>query len=172
MASRLPSTAQARKPQCTKDCASATCAAISVFGCTWANRGGGLAKCIKGSAAAQNAPPPASSAHMITAIQLKVLMSGRLSTPPRRTRPQRLKPMPRLITKVASIRICQYRPNTFVDQANKAPTSADTASMSTRAAARKHSRKPPLTASSGQSMPCISAGRACSPPLRGPESRS
>ena len=108
---------------------------------------------------------------MITAIQLKVLMSGRLSTPPRRTRPQRLKPMPRLITKVASIRICQYRPNTFVDQANKAPTSADTASMSTRAAARKHSRKPPLTASSGQSMPCISAGRA-SPPLRGPESRS
>ena len=44
--------------------------------------------------------------------------------------------MPRLMTKVASIRICQYRPNTFVDQANKAPTSADTASMSTRAAAR------------------------------------
>ena len=51
----------------------------------------------QGSAAAQNAPPPASSAHMITAIQLKVLMSGRLSTPPRRTRPQRLKPMPRLM---------------------------------------------------------------------------
>ncbi|MNP59283.1 hypothetical protein D3C76_1542680 [compost metagenome] len=77
MASRLPNTAQARKPQCTKDCASATCAAASVCACIPANSGGGLAKCIIGSAAAQKAPPPASRAHMITAIQLKVLESGR-----------------------------------------------------------------------------------------------
>ena len=47
-----------QEAQCTKDCASATCAAISVFGCTWANRGGGLAKCIKGSAAARTRRRP------------------------------------------------------------------------------------------------------------------
>lgn len=44
---------------------------------------------------------------MITAIQLKVLMSGRWVTPPRRTRPHLEKPMNRLTAKVASISTCQ-----------------------------------------------------------------
>ncbi|MNO96902.1 hypothetical protein D3C76_885930 [compost metagenome] len=152
MASKLPKTAQARKPQCTNDCASAVWPAASVCGCMPANSGGGLAKCIIGSAAAQKAPPPASRAHMITAIQLKVLVSGRRSTPPSRTRPHLLKQMNRLMAKVASIRICQYKPKNFVDQANNVFTSSDTPSMSTRAAIRKAPRKPPLIRNSGQSM--------------------
>ncbi|MNZ91419.1 hypothetical protein D3C78_1104050 [compost metagenome] len=91
---------------------------------------------------------------MITAIQLKVLVSGRRSTPPRRTRPHLLKQMPRLTRKVSSISTCQYRPNIRVDQANSVFTRWDTASMSTSAATRKTARKPPLTMNSGQSTPC------------------
>ncbi|MNP41711.1 hypothetical protein D3C76_1354270 [compost metagenome] len=100
---------------------------------------------------------------MITAIQLKVLMSGRWATPPRRTRPQREKPMPRLTAKVASISTCQYRPKNLVDQANSVLTNADTASMSTSAAIRNAPRKPPLIRNSGQSMSRASGRRMAWP---------
>ncbi|MNY14362.1 hypothetical protein D3C86_1475360 [compost metagenome] len=96
---------------------------------------------------------------MITAIQLKVLVSGRWSTPPSRTRPHLLKQMNRLTAKVNSIRICQYSPKNLVDQANSVFTSVDTPSMSISAAIRNAPRKPPLIRNSGQSMSFFGGAR-------------
>ncbi|MNO82104.1 hypothetical protein D3C76_733660 [compost metagenome] len=97
---------------------------------------------------------------MITAIQLKVLESGLWSTPPSLTRPHLLKQMIRLMAKVASIRICQYKPKNFVDQANSVFTNSDTPSMSISAAIRKAPRKPPLIKNSGQSMSFFGGARS------------
>ena len=106
----VATSAQAKKPQCKKLTAKAGSTAEGVMGTTPLNRGGGLMKCIRGSAADQNTPPPASRVQIKTAHQSKNLKLGFAVTPPSRTCPTGLIAIAKAVRKIRTTIHCQRPP--------------------------------------------------------------